>query len=156
MYPVIQHRLRFVHATDDLRVLRTRQNSTYLGANPLKPVTPEEMVVFRRNLALRQQVEHQRLDQQFEAARQVVQSANTLLKQGFQAREVILFGSLLHRERFHLSSDIDLAVRGLDPLDYFTAVAKLQDLSPFKIDLVRLERCKPSLAAVIATEGQPL
>lgn len=122
----------------------------------MKPVSPEEMAVFRHNLALRQQADQQRLAQRFEAAMQVVQAANTLLKQDFQAQEVVLFGSLLHRERFHLSSDIDLAVRGLDPLEYFTAVAKLQDLSPFKIDLVRLERCKPSLAAVIATEGKPL
>ena len=122
----------------------------------MKPVSPEEMVVFRHHLALRQQADQQRLAQRFEAAMQVVQSANTLLQQDFQAQEVILFGSLLHRERFHLSSDIDLAVRGLDPLEYFTAVAKLQDLSPFKIDLVRLERCKPSLAAMIAMEGQLL
>lgn len=122
----------------------------------MKPISPEEMAVFRRNLALRQQADQQRLAQRFEAAMQVVQAANTLLTQDFQAQEVILFGSLLHRERFHLSSDIDLAVRGLDALEYFTAVAQLQDLSPFKIDLVRLERCKPSLAAVIATEGKPL
>ena len=122
----------------------------------MKPVSPEEMAVFRHNLALRQQADQQRLTQRFETAMQVVQAANTLLHQDCQAQEVILFGSLLHRERFHLSSDIDLAVRGLDPLDYFTAVAKLQDLSPFKIDLVRLERCKPSLAAVIAREGKPL
>jgi len=114
------------------------------------------MAVFRHHLALRQQADQQRLAQRFEAAMQVVQAANTLLKQDFQAQEVVLFGSLLHRERFHLSSDVDLAVRGLDSLEYFTAVAQLQDLSPFKIDLVRLERCKPSLAAVIATEGQPL
>ncbi|QQE67545.1 nucleotidyltransferase (plasmid) [Leptolyngbya sp. BL0902] len=119
-------------------------------------MSPEEMAVFRRNLALRQQAEHLRLAQRYEVASQVVQSTKTLLKQDFQAREVILFGSLLHRERFHLSSDIDLAVRGLDPLDYFTAVAKLQDISSFKIDLVRLETCKPSLAVVITTEGQPL
>jgi uncharacterized protein len=122
----------------------------------VNPPSPEEMAVYRRTLQRRQHAEHQRLAQRFEAAMQVVQAAHTLLKQDFQAREVILFGSLLHRERFHLSSDIDLAVRGLDPLNYFTAVAKLQDLSPFKIDLVRLERCKPSLAAAIATEGQPL
>jgi predicted nucleotidyltransferase len=69
---------------------------------------------------------------------------------------VILFGSLLDPQRFHLSSDIDLAVEGLAPLDYFTAVAQLQDLSPFKIDLVRLERCKPSLKAAILAEGKRL
>ena len=46
----------------------------------MKPVSPEEMAVFRRNLALRQQADQQRLAQRFEVAMQVVQAANALLR----------------------------------------------------------------------------
>jgi uncharacterized protein len=122
----------------------------------MKSLTPEELARYRQTLNQREREGQQRLAQRFEAAIHVTQTATELLKQEFQATQVILFGSLVHRERFHLSSDIDLAVRGLAPLDYFTAVAKLQDLSTFKIDLVRLERCKPSLQVVIKAEGQEL
>ena len=57
-------------------------------------------------------------------------------------------------EWFTTTSDIDLAARGLAPDDYFTAVARLQDLSPeFKVDLVAVERCKAALRESIAREG---
>jgi uncharacterized protein len=122
----------------------------------MKSLTPEELARYRQTLNQREREGQQHLAQRFEAAIQVTQAATELLKQEFQATQVILFGSLVNRERFHLSSDIDLAVSGLAPLDYFTAVAKLQDLSTFKIDLVRLERCKPCLQVAIKAEGQEL
>jgi predicted nucleotidyltransferase len=122
----------------------------------MRTLNAEEMARFRQTMHQREAQCQQQLAQRFQAAQQVVQKAAQLLKQDFAATQVILFGSVMAPERFHFSSDIDLAVAGLAPLDYFTAVAQLQDLSTFKIDLVRLESCKPGLKAVILTEGQHL
>ncbi len=122
----------------------------------MRTLTPQEIAQFKHTMDQRQARYQHQVAQRYQAAQPVVQRATQLLRQTFGATQVILFGSLLDPQRFHLSSDIDLAVEGLAPLDYFTAVAQLQDLSPFKIDLVRLERCKPSLKAAILAEGKRL
>ena len=62
-----------------------------------------------------------------------------------------MFGSTVHGHWFSTTSDIDIAASGLASDDYFTAVARLQDLSPeFKVDLVALEHCKAELRESIA------
>jgi len=69
----------------------------------------------------------------------------------------MIFGSLLEARWFSETSDIDLAAWGLRTEDYFTAVARLQDLSPeFEVDLVAMEYCKPGLRETIMREGEPI
>ena len=66
----------------------------------------------------------------------------------------MVFGSLVHGYWFSQTSDIDLAAWGLKDEDYFLVVARLQDLSPeFRIDLVRMENCRPGLRGAILQEG---
>ncbi|HOU12541.1 MAG TPA: nucleotidyltransferase domain-containing protein [Anaerolineae bacterium] len=87
----------------------------------------------------------------------VARHAAALLYNQFNASRVVTFGSLVHGMWFSPTSDIDLAAWDVSDEDYFTAVAKLQDLAPeFKIDLVVMERCKPRLRQVIEHEGVPL
>ena len=65
-----------------------------------------------------------------------------LLVEKFGAQKVYLFGSL-REGSFHLGSDIDLAVEGLEPRLYFKALSKVYDVSGgFEVDLVPLEDCK--------------
>ena len=105
----------------------------------------------------RQQQAQQKLAQRRERAWKVAQLAGELLKTRFGATRVVVFGSLAHEHWFSSTSDIDLAAWGLKDEDYFLAVARLQDLSPeFEIDLVAMERCKPSLRTKILSEGKPL
>jgi len=99
-----------------------------------------------------QSIAKRRLD-----ALEVARQAADVLKNQFGATSVVLFGSLAHNHWFSTTSDIDLAVTGVDPDSYFFAVAQLQIIHmDFKIDLVLRDRCKPSLAQQIAIEGQPL
>ena len=70
---------------------------------------------------------------------------------------VLLFGSALHRKRFHRRSDIDLAVWGLDEGDYLRAVVAVLDLDPqIEVELVRWEAAPESLQARILDESVPL
>jgi predicted nucleotidyltransferase len=87
----------------------------------------------------------------------VASKAAELLKEKFGAKEVILFGSLARRGDFSLYSDIDLAVRGVDPLRFYAAGAAIErvDLS-FQIDLVELETCPPAVFKNIEKDGKPL
>lgn len=95
-----------------------------------------------------------RLDQTRELRRakawDVARAAATLLKSRYRAARVVVFGSLIDADRFHPWSDVDLAVWGLSPADYFEAVARVLDVGgEIKVDLIRAERCKPSLREAV-------
>ena len=90
-----------------------------------------------------------------EARREAEALAKTLGKR-YGADKVVLFGSVLDGDRFHEGSDIDLAVRGLRPDSFFAAWNKLEEASPFRVDLVTLESCRTSLKARILTKGEVL
>ncbi|MDB9312950.1 nucleotidyltransferase domain-containing protein [Spirulina sp. CS-785/01] len=112
---------------------------------------------YRATAQQRKQQEIAQTDQRWRQAQQVAQQGAAWLREQYHVQEVILFGSAVVRDRFHLTSDIDLAVSDLPSEVFFTAVAQLQDLSPaFKVDLVRLDHCQASLRQVILTEGKPL
>ena len=114
----------------------------------------EDIAVYQETLRQRQKAEQEKLIQRRDRAWQIAKQAAALLKQTFGAERVSLFGSLVHGHWFSTTSDIDLAVWGMDGLLYLTAIAQLQDLSPeFKIDLVKMESCKPHLNQVILQEG---
>jgi uncharacterized protein len=80
-----------------------------------------------------------------------------MLKAVFAVERVVVFGSLVHPELFHLHSDVDLAVWGLGERDYLRALGQLQGLDPaFAIDLIRVEEAPAPLCATIVQEGQAL
>jgi predicted nucleotidyltransferase len=79
---------------------------------------------------------------------EVAKKAANLLKQEFGAERVVLFGSVLG-EGFHESSDLDLAVWGLPESLYFKAVARLEGLDGFVIDLVEVQHAFPHIADAI-------
>lgn len=78
------------------------------------------------------------------------------LKARFGVSKVKLFGSLA-RGDFHKWSDIDLAVFGVDPADYYRAVAFASGFSDlFKVDLVDADDCSKPLRQHILREGVEL
>ena len=90
-----------------------------------------------------------------ERLRAQLPKAASMLVTHYQARRVVLFGSLAngtHDEQ----SDVDLAVEGLPSAVYFHALADLMDLFAGPVDLVRIEEAMPSLLERIQEEGQVL
>ncbi len=86
----------------------------------------------------------------WQLARQVAQR----LRHEFQAKRVVLFGSLAHGAWFTRWSDIDLAVWGIPPDQFFKAVATVIDLNlDFKIDVVDPTCCSPTLLRAIEQKG---
>ncbi len=59
--------------------------------------------------------------------------------------KVVLFGSTLDQERFCETSDIDLAVWGLEPQAYYQVRAELENMSSFPVDLVPMEDARPGI-----------
>jgi predicted nucleotidyltransferase len=89
----------------------------------------------------------------FATARQLAR----ILSEEYQVSEVWLAGSLagyLQGYRsFDEHSDIDLAVRGLAPEKYYSALAHLNEVSPREVDLIDLDTCPDSLRRAVCERG---
>jgi predicted nucleotidyltransferase len=91
-----------------------------------------------------------RYDRAWDVARQ----AAGLLKETYHVSRVVVFGSLVASDQFHLRSDIDLAVWGIDDRDYYQAVGVLQSLDrEIAIDVIIYDEAKEYLQRAIDREG---
>lgn len=89
-------------------------------------------------------------------ARSVAVSIAKELRQRFGAKRIVLFGSLA-RDEFGRWSDIDLAAWGIPASDFYRAVAFVTGYSrTWRVDLVDVEDCSPTLRAAIEQEGVDL
>lgn len=120
-----------------------------MATSPTKAEMARYMATARQRRQLEQQHKEQRQRQGWEIAKQ----AAALLKDRFQVQQVWLFGSMLTLHRVHPHSDIDLAVKGLNPEQYLEAVVALLELSEFSVDLVQIEYTQPSLLETIEQQG---
>ncbi len=117
-------------------------------------ITPEQMAAYRATARRRAAAKAARVAERLAAARLAAQEGAALLRTRFGATHVWLFGSVVHEQTFGLHSDIDLAARGIEPEEFFLAVALLQDISPeFSFDLVDIDRCRPTLRSAIERTG---
>jgi len=90
-------------------------------------------------------------------ARSVVRKAAKLLYDDYGAKKVYVFGSLVRYGGFSLWSDVDLAVIGIASNRFFEAVGVITGLSKeFKIDLVDLDSCSPTMGKSIKETGKEL
>lgn len=77
------------------------------------------------------------------------------LRERFGVRRVVLFGSLA-TGRVSQAPDIDLAVSGLEPGRRCDAYAAVAPLARLPLDLIELERARPTVRARIESEGVEL
>ncbi len=111
-----------------------------------------EWETYYRTAREREKQRRVELDERRERAWRLARQAAAVLKAEFGASQVAVFGSLLHPQRFHLRSDIDLAVWEVQR--YFQAVSRLIDLDPeFEFDLVPFEDARPGIRLLIEQEG---
>jgi predicted nucleotidyltransferase len=90
------------------------------------------------------------------STRKVAESIARELVKRFGAHRVVLFGSVA-RGDIHKRSDIDLAVWGIPPKDFYRAVAFASGYSrDWKVDLVDAEDCRESVRRSILEEGVEL
>jgi predicted nucleotidyltransferase len=78
--------------------------------------------------------------------------AQRLVKE-YGAKRVLLFGSVARQRPLRPDSDIDLAVEGMPSETYYRIVGDLCTNSGRLVDLVQLERVRPSVKRIILLEG---
>lgn len=95
--------------------------------------------------------------QECEALLVRVREVADALKARFDVRRVILFGSLAHTAWFVPDSDVDLAVEGLSPQDYWRAWKLAEDLVADRpVDLIDMKTATVSLREAIERYGVEL
>ena len=117
------------------------------------PIALEQMAAYRLTATQREKARLQNLQGRRSHGITIAQQAAQLLKQ-WGATRVMLFGSIL-TEYFHETSDQDIAVQDLPEQLYFRAVAQLQDISSFTIDLVEINYAALHIQEAIA-QGREL
>jgi uncharacterized protein len=121
------------------------------GENIIMTIDPKH-VEHWRDRQRQQQRQHQQLAQQ---ARQDLVPIVEILAYQFGVQRVILFGSLA-RGRFVVESDIDLAVEGIAPDVYFSALAAVNRLVDRWVDLKRWEDLDPHFQQRVLATGEVL
>ena len=112
------------------------------------------MDAYREAARQRHRAEKERLQIRRQCAWNLARQAARLLKKQFNAKRVVLFGSLTHEDRFNRWSDVDIAAWGIRPEDTWRALGAVMDLDPdIEVNLVDMACCRPALRAIIEREG---
>jgi uncharacterized protein len=108
-------------------------------------------------------LEHHRKDPEVSSRREdawrVARVVGEILKTSFGATRVVVFGSLARNSLFTPWSDIDLAVWGIAPEDYYSAAGAAMDAgleNGIHVELVDSEDCAPQFLTDIEEEGVDL
>lgn len=126
--------------------------------SPSNTLSHTEMAVYRTTARQRQQEAQTGLAAFRRRALDLARVAAELLRHEYGVERVLLFGSMACPERpISLSSDVDLAVSGLSPERYFTAVGRLQGLdADIAVDLLRIEDLPDRLRVIVEQDGVEL
>ena len=93
-------------------------------------------------------------EEYYQHAWKVAKEAARLLRKRYKVSRVRVFGSLIHKERFHDSSDVDLAIEGLKPEDYWDAVTSVLFLdSRLQVEIIDQATCNSEIWEVVEREG---
>jgi predicted nucleotidyltransferase len=88
---------------------------------------------------------------------QLARRAAAMLKEQYGVSRVVLFGSLIHPDRFTVRSDVDLAAWGLTSANWLKAIGAVRNLSrEIELNLVDVSTCSSELLAIVEQEGLPL
>ncbi len=121
-----------------------------------RELSTEELRAYRPLQALEAFQKDPTVAERRERAWEVARTAADLLKTGYGATRVVVFGSLAQKTPFTPWSDIDLAVWGIDPEQYYSAVGAAMDMgldSGIKVDLVDPQNCSKEFQADIEVDG---
>ena len=119
-----------------------------------QPTVRERYIDWLRDSVTRH---HPLPEKRLDRAWQIARRAARLLRERYGVPRVRVFGSLLHPGRFHIDSDVDLAVEGLAVGDYWDALADVLFLDDeITIDLVDPDMCPRDIWARIEREGVEL
>ena len=121
-----------------------------------KEISAQELYSYRPWLTMELHRKDPEVSRRREAAWELARIAAEMLKSRFGATRVVVFGSLARETGFTPWSDIDLAVWGIAPEDYYYATGSAMDIGleeGTKVDVVDPGDCGPQFLADIEKKG---
>lgn len=93
-----------------------------------------------------------------EQAKNSAQTCANMLIEDYGVNKVYLVGSIQNPDRFHKKSDVDLAVSGLNPEDYYESLSRCWDKVPsgMTVDLISLEELSEDARSSLLENGKEL
>jgi len=125
-------------------------------AKTASELSAEEIGAYRPWLSMERHRRDPEVSVRKDEAWKVAQVVARMLKKRFKATRVVAFGSLVRKDSFTLWSDIDLAVWGISPEEYYGAAGTAMDIGlekGIKVDVVDSEDCGTQFLVDIEKEG---
>jgi uncharacterized protein len=125
-------------------------------AKTASELSTEELRSYRPWLSMERHRKDPEVSRRRDDAWRVARIAAELLKKRFGAKRVVAFGSLARKTVFTQWSDIDLAVWGIAPEEYYRAAGAAMDIGledGIRVDVVDVGDCGPQFLAEIEQEG---
>jgi len=116
-----------------------------------------DLDLYRKALRDRMEATRSYADSRLKKALELASRAASILKEEFNVKKVVAFGSIVNPRLFHAHSDVDIAVWGLAGRRYYRAVGILQSLdAEIAVDVVAFEDASKSIQETILREGKEL
>jgi len=125
-------------------------------AKTASELSREELRSYRPWLSMERHRKDSEITRRREDAWRVARVAAEMLKKRFGVTRVVVFGSLAHETVFTQWSDIDLAVWGIAPEEFYRAAGAAMDIGleeGIRVDVVDAGDCGPQFLAEIEQEG---
>ena len=123
----------------------------------LIPLSREKIAHYQAAALRRRENEAKEIESLVEQAWVAAKYAARLLREQFNVSRVVVFGSLVHQGSFTRWSDVDIAAWGISSEDTFRAIGAVMDLdTPFDVNLVDVNACRPALLKIIEQDGVDL
>lgn len=119
-------------------------------------LTREQREKYTSGWIKRKKEKEESLKERYKLAMEKAALVAQMLRKDYGVKKVVLFGSLA-KNKLWGHSDIDIAVEGLADGCYLNAVWETSEIaSPFKVDLVPIERAVEGLKEKIKREGKEI
>jgi predicted nucleotidyltransferase len=125
-------------------------------AKTARDLSTEELRSYRPWQSVERHRKDPEVSRRREDAWKVARIAGEMLKRRFGVKRVVVFGSLARKTVFTPWSDIDLAVWGIAPEEYYRAAGAAMDIGleeGIRGDVVDVEECGPQFLVDIEEEG---
>jgi uncharacterized protein len=92
-----------------------------------------------------------RREERYTKALKIVDKLKNILIEKYSVNKIVLVGSCVNKEKFHVHSDIDLCVEGIRDDQYFLACGELLvEAGEFEVDLIPIENANERMKEKIA------
>ncbi|MGI0482306.1 nucleotidyltransferase family protein [Geminocystis sp. CENA526] len=90
----------------------------------------------------------------WQQAQQDAQQIITMIINKYTPKRIIQWGSVLESKHFSEASDIDIAVEGLDSIEFMRLLKDAEDMTNFSLDLIRWENVNNSFQKILLRKGK--